>query len=288
MDRVWLRDYESILSSNRRPIDIRPLSADISNNRVKKGRTERMKKRKDNFTSEVDVARQLRAVRTDMDGYDKSHLEKQERDNFQQKIENQQLKKKSSKNKIQVSFKKLTTFDEFKEVENRREHCFATGDSEIFHSLYPDIEHHMSHFKLTTNGIKNRIRPKSPSTRSKAVLPYQMTCANEDESSSRPERPTAQFDISLAKQALQLWKEALTALRLRGKEIVYEDVSKFSKKWKRSASLRPLVVYISILLGLKSGDPAVTQRSLFRELYSLLKFFREVHMCTCSICVCNK
>jgi hypothetical protein len=105
----------------------------------------------------------------------------------------------------------------------------------------------------------------------------------EEELNARPERPPAQFEIALAKQALALWKAALTALRLRGKEIVYEDVSKLSKKWKRSESLRQMVVYISILLGLKSGDPIVTQRSVFRELYTLLKFLREVFN-TCIAC----
>ena len=276
MDRVWLRDYEILLSSNRRSVDIRPCSADISNNRVKKGRTAKVKKRKENFTSEADVARQLREMGTDMDEYDNKFLEKQERILFQQKWEKQQLKN-SSRNKMHISFKKLTTFDEFKDVENRREQCFALGDSEIFHSLYPDIEHHMSPFKQNSTAVQHKMRPKSsPTTRSKAVPPYQLTCVSEDTTSSRPERPRAQFDTTLAKQALQLWKTALTTLRLRGKEIVYEDVSKFSKQWKKSASLRSLVVYVSILLGLKSGDPAVTQRSLFRELYSLLKFFREV------------
>lgn len=73
-----------------------------------------------------------------------------------------------------------------------------------------------------------------------------------------------------------MWKSALTTLRLRGKEILYEDLSKLSKKWKKSERLRDLVMYISILLGLKSDDPKMTQRSVFRELYSLLKFFREV------------
>lgn len=273
MDRVWLRDYENILSSNRRSVDVRPFSADISNNRVKKGRVAKVKKKKDNFTSELDVARQLREVRTDIDQYDKHALEKQERIKFQQKFEQQQ--RLNSSRKMQVSFKKLVTFDEFKEVENRREQCFATGDSEIFRSLYPDIEH----TNMSPTKMKKSVRPKSsPTTRPKGqpVQPYQLTSVNVDEPNDRPERPAGQFEIALAKQALQLWKEALTSLRLRGKEIVYEDVSKLSKLWKRSESLRPLVVYISILLGLKSGDPAVTQRSLFRELYSLLKFFREV------------
>jgi hypothetical protein len=270
---IWLRDYEKVLSSNRKSIDTRPRSADISNNRVKRGRPTRVKKKKDAIATKVDVARQLLSVGTDMDEYDPHAPERQERLAYRRKLE--ENKPKNTTNKLQVSFKKLTTFDEFKDAEGKKEQCFATGDMDLFHTLYPHIEHHLvSPTKKKASTVQQR--PKSsPMVRTK-VLPYQLTCVAEDDLVSKPERPPAQFELDVAQKAVTMWKSALTTLRLRGKEILYEDLSKLSKKWKKSERLRDLVMYISILLGLKSDDPKMTQRSVFRELYSLLKFFREV------------
>mmetsp|Transcript_17979 Transcript_17979/g.30080 ORF Transcript_17979/g.30080 Transcript_17979/m.30080 type:complete len:502 (-) Transcript_17979:110-1615(-) len=278
MDHVWLREYEIMLSSNRRTFDTRPVSADISNNRVKKGRPAKHKKKKDNVATELDVARELLTAGTDADEYDRHFPERQEKLVFHRKLEHS--KPKQSTNKVHVAFKKLTTFQEFKDVENRRNQCFITGDSKLFHELYPHIEHHkaLSPTKKKTAGAKDR--PKSsPMVRTKSV-PYEIRCVVEEDPVSRPDRPPAQIEKKVAHQAIAMWKSALTALRLRGKEIVYEDVAKFSKRWKRSESLRDKVVYISILLGLKSGDPKMTQRSVFRELYTLLKFFREANPLT--------
>lgn len=276
MDRVWLREYEKMLSSNRRSLDNRPMSADISNNRVKKGRPVlAKKKKKDAIASELDVARELLVVATDIDEYDPHFVERQEKQVFRRKLENN--KSKNPTNKLQVSFKKLSTFDEFRDTEGRRQLCFATGDRDMFRSLYPDIELHKSPKKKEAPSDIQQRPKSSPLARSRSV-PFQLTFVAEEELVSRPERPPAQFELEVAQQALALWRAALTALRLRGKNILYEDLSKFSKGWKRSPRLRDMVVYVSILLGLKSDDPKITQRSVFRELYSLLKFFREVCM----------
>jgi hypothetical protein len=250
------------------------MSADISNNRVKKGRPARPKKKAADLASEVEVARQLISVGTDIDEYDPRFPEKQERIYFQQKLDKSSARARASRTGPRsVSFKKLPTFDEFKAVENRREQCFATGDSEIFHSLYPEIDHQMSPIKPKTGGLQRPM--SSPLIRSKPVS-FQLTFVTPADLDTRPERPPAQFEKHVASQAVELWKTALTALRLRGKEILYEDVSALSRSWRRSGTLREMVGYVSILLGLRSGDPKMTQRSVFKELYTLLKFFREV------------
>lgn len=259
-------------------MDTRPVSADISNNRVKKGRPAKPKKKRDNVATEFDVARQLLIAGTDVDEYDRHFPERQEKLDFQRKLE--QCKSKRSTNKIHIAFKKLTTFEEFKDTASRRKQCLATGDMKLFHELYPHIEHHraLSPSKKKTTTTKDR--PKSsPMVRTK-TLPYEIRCVVEEDPVSRPDRPPAQIEKKIAHQAIEMWKSALTTLRLRGKEIVYEDVAQFSKRWKRSESLREKVVYVSILLGLKSGDPKMTQRSVFRELYTLLKFFREANPLT--------
>lgn len=279
-----------MLSSNRRRgIDVRPMSADISNNRVKKGRPKKIKKRTDNFTSEGDVAQQILNVGTHMDEYDRHFPEKEERMIFQQKLDDEK-KKKSSSNTIQISFKKLATFNEFVDVEQKKEECFMTGDSAIFRTLYPEVALHRHHpARATTTSSGDRARPqsspvyrRSTDTRSGPLLPYQVSCAADSPGTSHspaPQPPHSLFKLSVAQRALDLWRCALTSLRSSGQTVVYDDLSRFSRRWKRSRRLGCAAAYISVLLGLKSGDLAATQRSVFRELYSLLKFFREVLCC---------
>ena len=252
---------------------MRPYSADISNNRVKKGRPERRKKKtKSNFISEIDVAKEILVTGTDVDEYERCVPEKQERLMFRRNLDTGI--KKSERNKVPVAFQKLTTFEEFKNQEMRREDCFLNGNSEIFRELYPDIKHQMSQVVRSSTKVE---RPKSsPQLRGHHTQPFQMTFLAEAEHASRPERPPAQFDKTLVQKALELWKGALTTLRIRGKEIIYEHVSLFSRRWKKSEALRNIATYISILLGVKGGDNRAIERALFRELFTLLKFFREV------------
>jgi hypothetical protein len=83
------------------------------------------------------------------------------------------------------------------------------------------------------------------------------------------------YDAAQAEDAQRMWSEKISVIRRCGQSVQYSDITKFSTTFTSNRKLLGVAKYLCALLGVQSKEDAI-RRSLFRELFPLLKFLREV------------
>jgi hypothetical protein len=146
----------------------------------------------------------------------------------------------------------------------------STGSLELFrdHSIKlnlfdknnnPSISHtNSSSDKLTNSDDANRIRPFTASVGNSSEL-----------------IKTSTSHANLVSKAEKMWMMMVQELRDSALNITYKDIVEISKLKKPTEDIQNIIYYLCFLLGLKSSwDAAKT--SLFKEIFALIKFIRQV------------
>lgn len=310
MNRLWLREYESILIAGRKDRPPKVITCKIDMGTTPQRKTKRKASAKSDTNkgdkmrneekadlSENVVAQRLLAL-TLREDYDRTAP--------QQGAKLAAKTKELSKCKKEPLFGRIQTLSEFEAEEKRREEFFELGgNTSYFDTIYPDMQRTLppniyqsptkthnqkSNFgeTATTSYKRNTMtgRPKSsPTMRSPQAFANTrttMTLANDDielSTNSISHVPSVFVKETVAEEAEGVWSVLLDDLWDAGHCIEYSDVTYLEHTWEKGECTKRIVQYIAALLGLRSSLaelPTVAERSIFREILSLLKFFREV------------
>lgn len=295
MNRLWLREYESLLCAGRKEKGKKEIPSKLDTQPVKKKKKRKIKTKKlENEVSENVLAQRLLAAAT--------------REDFDRNAAANDAKlaaktKELSKSKRAPVFNRIQTIEEFEKEEKRKETFMETGGAtSYFDTMFPDVSHSLpaelfqsplkTFNQTTTNGahrtVTTKTRPSSsPATRSQTAFSptFGFGFSHQDDShvdaSSSPTHnvPSVFVKKDVAAKAEDIWKVLLDDLWYTGHLIEYADVTYLKSKWTRSECTQYIVQYVCALLGLRtamSDLPKVAERSVFREILSLVKFFRDV------------
>lgn len=83
--------------------------------------------------------------------------------------------------------------------------------------------------------------------------------------------------VKRTRHAAKLWVNLIRELRMSAVDVVYSDIVAFLRFWRHhpNRSAEPITRYLCCVLGIKPSTEAA-ERSLYQELFPLLKFLREV------------
>lgn len=316
MNRLWLREYEILLSSNRRDERIkkpvvtskysnRPQTANIAISSSAGAR--RIKKQKEILSkerrNENDLATEILAISTKGE-YRRSAPELNER-KFG-------TKKYSPSPRTTSPFRGIQTLEQYEEMERKKENFYQTNDPELFNELFPPVnntsfqpvgrpktsygQRSRSKNGMATPGSRgsyegehdpNR-RKSSPSRINHATSIVQTllkSTNNHDHITANDlEIAVAPIDKDVAQQAEGIWEQLITEIWTSGQSILYNELTIFATSWQKSPTSRSIVRYLCALFGLKTHTSHLlvlaAERSLFRELLPLLKYLREINPLT--------
>jgi hypothetical protein len=294
MNRLWLREYEILLSSNRRddrksdaiPCRVydRPQTAGATTGRNNQEIKKHKMKKKVKNKNEDQLATEILAI--SMKGEFSRHAaELNERKYGMQRRYSSQAKSKSP-------FRPLRTFDEFQSLEQKRDLLFQTGDERIFHEIYPPVDptkfQPMNQLSRPEKGGKREdMRRKSSPSRFHGSSIVNALLRSSEEFEVTPQDlqiAVAPVEKEIAQQAEGMWEEMISEIWSSGQCILYGDLTAFAASWQRTPTSRHVVRYLCALFGLKTHTSHLlvlgAERSLFRELLPLLKYLREVNPLT--------
>jgi hypothetical protein len=285
MNRLWLREYEILLSSNRRETNKKAQPKFLDPPQTVKKR-KKCKKKKEDKLDEVTLGNQILSL--SMQGqYRRSASEDREKILASAKL--------SKSSRSPSPFRHLKTLDEFDHTEKNKEAFWKTGNILAFREAFPSISPHLPSMapnnaddgRIFINGQTRRISPTRPKSSPLGKSPP--TCdiinalitANDDIQirDSDLEIAAAPIPAPVAAEAEALFQTRMQAIWHSGQCILYGDVTSLATMWQKSPAMWGVVKYLATLFGLKSSMadlPQVAERSVFRELLALVKYLREV------------
>jgi len=300
MNRIWLREYEKLLSSNRREKtkDIKPKLYD-SLQTSKPAKTKKKKRKEMKKCDQTLLATHLLKMSV-KDEYVKGAPEESE------KMFAQTKQAQLRQNNARPYFKPIKKLSDVEASEAKRSQLGNTGDLSLFEQLYPPIDPYLplcvykpnspERTKIVMRDIVGTIardpikRPQSsPMKRTKRTPDDAVQSFMDDLKITRHvpysttrDIPEAVVDNTTAQRAQEHWNGIMDNIWQCGNAIEYGDVVFLSTHWTHDSCMQHIVMYLCTLLGLKVKPNVddltpVVERSLFKELLPLVKYFREMN-----------
>lgn len=316
MNRLWLREYEILLSSNRRDDRVKkPVRSKVLSRPQTATSSRKVKQKKiipaEELRNENELATELLAIATKGE-YRRSAPELSER-KFG-------TKKYSPSPNTTSPFRGLQTLEQFEEVERKKELYFQTHDVELFREIFPPVT--KTNFRPTDRprtshgrrrgggggggkdivsrydglitpwskeGNGDSIRRKSSPSRLNHATNVVQALLKSTNDQDRITAEDLQIDVTpidkeIAQQAEGIWEQLVTEIWTCGQSILYNELTSFATSWQKSPTSRSIVRYLCALFGLKTHTSHLlvlaAERSLFRELLPLLKYLREINPLT--------
>jgi hypothetical protein len=294
MNRLWLREYEILLSSNRREEkrSLKEHTACRLYDRPQTAKTAQKKKKKKNSVPSGGGDDEMGSKQRSEDQLATEILAISTRGEYRRTAP-ELLEKKYGTLKYSQStpskspFGRLHTLEEYEGRERQREMFITTGDERLFREIYPPISPNFHPRATSAREQRQQVRPKSSPVRVNARSVVEALLKSTDEPQITPKDlqiTVAPVEPEIAQQAQGMWQALISEVWSSGQCILYADLTAFASSWQKTPTSRHIVRYLCALFGLKTHSSHLlvlgAERSLFRELLPLLKYLREVNPLT--------
>jgi hypothetical protein len=297
MNRLWLREYEILLSSNRREErkSLKDHTACRVYDRPQTAKTPEKKKKKKKKENGL-CTHEVETKKKNEDYLATEILTISTRGEYRRTAP-ELLEKKYATLKLCLAppqskspFHPLHTFEEYEAIERKRDLFFSTGDERIFREVYPQVSpnfHPLSGPSPGGRDDRKQVRPKSSPSRihARSIVDALLKTTDEPQITQADLQITvAPIEPEIAQQAQGMWEALISEVWNSGQCILYGDLTAFASSWQKTPTSRHIVRYLCALFGLKTHSSHLlvlgAERSLFRELLPLLKYLREVNPLT--------
>jgi hypothetical protein len=190
------------------------------------------------------------------------------RENLEHKVDSTKFTKRPKSSKS--CFKKIPSLQEFQYKEEAESDFNTTGNIDSFRIVHPPL------IDMSVANSYVFPRPKSsPVFRSDSTAALKLNDVIDTVPITIDNLNIEKYDAVQIAEAQQLWSQRTSILRRCGLQIQYGDITKFSLTFYKKNIMNSIAEYLCILLGINTSFDSI-KRNLFRELFPLLKYLREV------------